>query len=268
MDWNGFCSHCGKRGHGPPGTLDQAVRTSRAPTTGSKARERNPRSAYGLQFHGEKVRRRAAHIGGQGPGHEDDCELLGAEKWRGQRLRDQETLAVLPRLGLPREQGRDPLRSGVAHAGCGGEAREGEERGADNNGAFAREIVRAKWSRRARHQGAEHRVRTLDQKLLINRYLVGKDGKTARERLKGKATKMLGIGVAEPSWIHCGRTVFSCVCLPCTASRVARGWRSSFGGIRLRKRGGVQRPGKYKNSWFLVTRTEEFEDHTHENECF
>ena len=30
------------------------------------------------------------------------------------------TLAVLPGVGLPREQGRDPVRSGVAHAGCGG----------------------------------------------------------------------------------------------------------------------------------------------------
>ena len=33
--------------------------------------------------------------------------------------------------------------------------------------------------------------------VLINRHLVGKDGKTAYERLKGKAAKMLGIGFAE-----------------------------------------------------------------------
>ena len=33
--------------------------------------------------------------------------------------------------------------------------------------------------------------------VLINRYLVGKDVKTAYERLKGKASKMLGIGFAE-----------------------------------------------------------------------
>ena len=69
------------------------------------------------------------------------------------RPRDQETLAVLLGSGLPREQGRGPVRSGVARAGCGGEAHEGEERGADVSGALAREIVRVKWSRGARHQG-------------------------------------------------------------------------------------------------------------------
>ncbi len=31
----------------------------------------------------------------------------------------------------------------------------------------------------------------------INRYLVGKDGKTAYERLKGKTSKMIGIEFAE-----------------------------------------------------------------------
>ena len=33
-----------------------------------------------------------------------------------------------------------------------------------------------------------------------------------------------------------------------TASSAARGWRSTFGGIRLRRRDGVQQPGKKKNS--------------------
>ena len=33
--------------------------------------------------------------------------------------------------------------------------------------------------------------------MLINRYPVGKDGKTAYERSKGKASKMLDTGIAE-----------------------------------------------------------------------
>ena len=48
--------------------------------------------------------------------------------------------------------------------------------------------------------GAESNIRTWMIQfagVLINRYLVGKDGKTAYERLKEKASKMLGIGFAE-----------------------------------------------------------------------
>ena len=147
----------------------------------------------------------------------DHCELLGAE----QRQRDQETLAVLPGVGLPREQGRDPVLSGVTHAGCVGEAREGAGRGEDHNGALACEIVRVEWNRRARHEGGdvpgayheissrpecEHRPwgrmehTDLDDRVCERAQEPvprGKDGKTAYERFEGKASKMLGIGFAE-----------------------------------------------------------------------
>ena len=50
-------------------------------------------------FMERKVRLRAAYIGAQGRGHKDDCGLPGAEEGRGQRLRDQEILAVYPGFG-------------------------------------------------------------------------------------------------------------------------------------------------------------------------
>ena len=62
---------------------------------GTDDRKQSQRNAIPeVLMDGDKVRRRVAHIGGQGLGHEDVCERLSAEKGRGQRLCDQETLPV------------------------------------------------------------------------------------------------------------------------------------------------------------------------------
>ena len=85
-------------------------------------------------------------------------------------------------------------RSGLAHASCGGEAREGEERGADHTGGWSAPSRR--WCTRCaprhrRRSECEHR-HGRQVGVLINWYLVGKDGKTALERQKGKGFKTVG----------------------------------------------------------------------------
>ena len=56
--------------------------------------------------------------------------------------------------------------------------------------------------------------------VLINRYLVGKDGKTAYERLKGKAAKM-GIGFAET-------VMFRRVPLPGKMAKLESSWKKGI----------------------------------------